>query len=364
MIDATDEKWLLGALVEGGNGSRAVRPNPKVGCVVVAAGQLVGAGFHAVCGGPHAEVVALQAAGAAARGATAYVTLEPCAHYGRTGPCVDALVAAGIARVVIGAADPHPQAQGGAAALRAAGIAVEFAGDPAPAIRLAEVFFANQLHQRPWVQLKLAMTMDGRIAAADATSRWITGSAARTQVAALRAQADAVVVGSGTALADNPRLDLRHGSDSAAALPMRVVVDRRGRLATDRGCALHVHDASRQPTVVVTSQNDVDWSRFCQGGAQVIRVVHGDDWLRRALAELLRRGVCHLLCEGGATLAAALVQAQCADQLDLLIAPKLLGAGVPVMASLGIGTLADAHTWQWDDMRRCGDDVWLSARPL
>ena len=364
MIAPADEKWLQRAVVEGANGTRAVRPNPKVGCVVVADGQLAGAGFHAACGGPHAEIVALQAAGGAARGATAYVTLEPCAHYGRTGPCVDALVAAGIVRVVIGAADPHPQAQGGAAALRSAGIAVEFASDPTPALRLAEVFFANQHYQRPWVQLKLAMTMDGRTAAADATSRWITGSEARAQVAALRAHADAVVVGSGTALADNPRLDVRHGSDPAARLPVRVVVDRRGRLAAEPGCALHLHDASHQPTWVITGQNDVDWSRFCAGGAQVCGVAEGDDWLHRALAELLRRGVYHLLCEGGATLAAALVQARCVDQVELLVAPKLLGSGVPVMASLGIGTLADAYVWQWDGVQRCGDDVWLSARPV
>lgn len=364
----TDAQWLLAAAAAAAQGTRAVRPNPRVGCVLVAPdGTLVASGFHGRVGGPHAEVEALRAAGDRARGSTAYVTLEPCNHTGRTGPCSEALLHAGVTRVVIGQPDPHPLASGGAARLLAAGVAVAWAPPDSPAALacadVAEVFLTGVRKQRAWVQLKLAASADGRTAAADGTSQWLTGEPARHAVHQLRADADAVLVGSGTALADNPRLDVRHLPAYDGPLPLRVVLDRRLRLPPTH----HLADTHRQPTRVYTLP-DAAHTAASTGlqaqGVQVVALADGPDWLQRVLADLLANGQQQVLCEGGATLATALLRDQLVDRLDLMLGPLLLGQGTPLLGDLGIATLRDALRWRWSDPTRCGDDVWLTARPL
>ncbi len=355
-----DEHWMARAIALAGQGTRAVRPNPKVGCVLVQATEVVGEGFHAACGGPHAEIHALRMAGERARGSTAFVTLEPCNHHGRTGPCTEALIAAGVARVVAAVRDPNPKAQGGLDRLQAAGIAVAHGVGAAAARTVAEVFLTNVEHKRPFVQLKLATTADGRVAATDGSSRWVTGLAARAEVARMRAEADAVLVGSGTALADDPRLDLRHAND-AGPLPVRVVLDRRGRLAVLDPATRHLGDTAAQQTRIVTARPD-GWANWRDRGAQVLILQDRAEWLAQALASLLADDLCHVLCEGGPTLAAALLSAQLVDRVDIFVAPKALGAGLAAVADVGVATIDGAIGWRWTDLRRCGDDAWLTGR--
>ena len=362
---ASDLAWMLRAVAEGGRAGKATRPNPRVGCVLVADGNVVGVGHHAQLGGPHAEIVALQAAGGRARGATAYVTLEPCAHHGRTPPCADALLAAGVARVVIGMADPNALAGGGADRLRAAGLSVDVGVAAESAAGLAEVFLVNQLEQRPFVRLKMAATLDGQVAARDGSTRWITGPAARQMVHGWRAGADAVLVGSGTALADDPRLDLRH--DVAGEAPLRVVLDRRLRLQPH----CHLADVSVQQTLVFCEPPAALSPRSVElrgRGVQVqaVQALDGTSaaWLRSVLQELLARDVYEVLVEGGPTLAASLLNAALVDRLELFLAPKLLGGGQPMWPDLVANSLDDALRLQFDEVRPVGEDIYLSARPL
>ena len=377
-LSAVDRHWLAEAVAAGKQGDRRVRPNPQVGCALVLPsavgnGHLVASGHHAQVGGPHAEVVALRAAGAAAGGCTAYVTLEPCNHTGRTGPCSEALIAAGVSRVVIGWRDPHPTAGGGAERLAAAGLAVTIADPNEPVAlacaELADVFLVNHLQHRAYVQLKLAATLDGRTAAADGTSRWITGPTARKQVHLWRQHADAVLIGSGTALADNPRLDLRELARDAGPMPLRVVLDRRLRLQPTS----HLAQTEHQPTLVYVGhpavlQTPQAQQLMAQGVGLVVvpetaSSAGGDkqDWLQRVLQDLAQRNVHHVLCEGGATLAAALLADRLVDRIDLLLAPLLLGAGRPLIDDMGIRTLPDAHRWRWTSAMALGEDVWLTA---
>jgi diaminohydroxyphosphoribosylaminopyrimidine deaminase/5-amino-6-(5-phosphoribosylamino)uracil reductase len=313
-------------------------PNPAVGAVVLAAdGTPVGEGATAPPGGPHAEVVALARAGDRSRGGTVVVTLEPCAHTGRTGPCVDALIAAGIVRVVVAVPEPTELAGGGADRLRAAGVDVEVGGGRAEAEEGAlSGWLTGVREQRPFVVWKVAATLDGRVAAADGTSRWITGAEARAAVHRLRAGCDAVVVGSGTALTDDPELTVR-GTDGTPAerQPLRVVVDRRNRLpATAR-----VLDGAA-PTLV---------SRAADPAA--------------LLAELFDRGVRRVLLEGGPTLAAAFLRDGLVDEAVVHLAPTFLGSGPALVGDLGISTIADALTLRIVGVTRMGGDVQLRLRP-
>jgi diaminohydroxyphosphoribosylaminopyrimidine deaminase / 5-amino-6-(5-phosphoribosylamino)uracil reductase len=234
-----DSRWMRRALELAERGRWTVSPNPLVGCVLVRDGEVVGEGWHFRAGGPHAEVAALEAAGELAAGATAYVTLEPCGHAGRTGPCTQALLAAGVSRVVAAIPDPHPEAGGGAAMLRADGVRVDVGVLAEEARRQNAVFLHGVAAGRPYVTLKLAVSLDGRIAAADGTSRWLTGPQARRHAHALRAEADAVAVGSGTVLADDPLLTVRLDG-YAGPQPLRVVLDRRVRTRPSH----RVHEAS------------------------------------------------------------------------------------------------------------------------
>jgi len=313
-------------------GLGSTSPNPSVGCVVLdATGSVAGEGATQPPGGPHAEVVALRAAGGrAARGGTAVVTLEPCAHTGRTGPCTQALIDAGVARVVYAAADPDPLARGGAHALLAAGVDVEQTPHPPPYLRPWLV--AVRLG-RPAVTWKYAATLDGRSAAADGTSRWITGPEARADVHLLRSRVDAVVAGSGTVLADDPQLTARDAAGMPLPRqPLRVVVDRRHRTSD----AARVFDSSGPTLRLDGSPHDV-------------------------VDELHARGARHVLLEGGPTLAGAFVAADLVDEVVGYVAPALLGAGPAALGAAGIATIAGARRLRLVDVTTVGGDLRLTA---
>ncbi len=307
------------ALASRGWGQTA--PNPMVGAVVVRDGVVVGEGFHARFGEAHAEVRALAAAGDRARGADVYVTLEPCGHTGKTPPCTVALEAAGVRRVIAAVRDPGAVAGGGAERLRGAGIAVELGLDAPEAIELnAPFFFASTAPARPWITLKLALSLDGAIAGASRSPRWLTGEAARRYVHHLRAQHDAVAVGIGTAIADDPQLTVRHGRRPRVA-PLRVVFDRTTRLSTD---ARLVTGARRAPTLVLAERPDAGVSGRLRAAGVEVETTSG---LPGALQLLAGRGVRSLLVEGGAGLAGSLLAAGVVDRLIIFQSPILLGEG-------------------------------------
>lgn len=313
--------------------------NPRVGCVLLdPQGRTLGEGWHGGAGTAHAEVAALEdarRAGHDVRGATAVVTLEPCDHTGRTGPCTEALLAAGVARVVHAVDDPNPAAAGGAARLRAAGVEVVGGVRQDEGEALLTVWLHAVRTGRPWVTLKVATSLDGRVAAADGTSRWITSAAARRHAHGHRAAVDAIAVGTGTALTDDPVLTARPADGSTVdRQPMRVVVGRRdvpegARLRGPGGPYLHLrtHDVTE------------------------------------VLSRLAERQVRHLLVEGGPTLAAAFLRAGVVDELHAYVAPVLLGAGPSAVADLGITTIGAAPRWRTVRTVPLGDDVLLVARP-
>ena len=313
-------------------------PNPAVGAVILTTdGTPVGEGATAPPGGPHAEITALAQAGERARGGTAVVTLEPCAHTGRTGPCADALIEAGVARVVVAVPEPTELAGGGADRLRAAGIDVEVGveQDAAEEGALADWLTAVREH-RPYVVWKVAATLDGRVAAPDGTSRWITGEQARAAVHRLRAGCDAVVVGSGTALTDDPQLTVRDADGQPTGRqPLRVVVDRRGRVPE----TARVFDAAA-PTFVSRAATAAE-----------------------LLAELYARDVRRVLLEGGPTLAAAFLRDGLVDEVVVHVAPTFLGAGPSLVGDLGISTMADALSLRIVDLLPMGGDVQIRLRP-
>lgn len=352
----TTEQAMARAVELAARGLGRTAPNPVVGCVVLdAAGIVVGEGWHDRAGGPHAEVVALADAGEAARGGTAVVTLEPCRHTGRTGPCTTALLEAGIARVVVAVPDPTETAGGGADLLRRKGVdVVEGVGREA-----AEHGNRAWLHAvttgRPWVTWKLASTLDGRTAAADGTSRWITGPTAREAVHRLRAERDAVLVGAGTLRADDPHLAVR-GLDDVTQ-PLRVVLDPRAEVPLT---ARVLDDVA--PTLVVVAEG-TDAARLTDAGVDVLAVPAGERGLDLAvlLAALHARGVHSVLLEGGAHLAASAVAADLVDEVVAHIAPALLGAGSPVLADAGITTMTEALRLTTTDVARLGDDVAVTA---
>jgi diaminohydroxyphosphoribosylaminopyrimidine deaminase/5-amino-6-(5-phosphoribosylamino)uracil reductase len=342
-------------------------PNPAVGCVIVREGRVVGRGWTAIGGRPHAEAEALARAGAWARGATAYVTLEPCAHVGRAGPCAQALVAAGVARVVAAIEDPDPRTAGqGFAALRSAGIAVDVGIEAEAARELNAGFLLRLAEGRPLVTLKLAASADGRIATHGGDSRWITGAQARARVHALRATHDAIMVGTGTALVDDPELTCRlPGCDQPPAV--RVVLDRRLRLPLTHRLVAHARQA---PTLVVTSAKaDPDRAQAMRdAGIDVVTApeARGGLDLAGVLRQLGARGLTRVLCEGGGHLAAALLRAGLVDRLVRFGAGLVIGGdGIPAVAPLGIDRLADAPRFRLAGVEACGGDVlelWARAR--
>jgi diaminohydroxyphosphoribosylaminopyrimidine deaminase/5-amino-6-(5-phosphoribosylamino)uracil reductase len=331
-VAGSDETYMERA-VELAQGVRtSTSPNPWVGCVIVnAAGQIVGEGATAPPGGPHAEVAALAQAGEAARGASAYVTLEPCAHYGRTPPCTAALVAAGITRVVAAIEDPDPKVSGGGlSALGSSGVAVTTGVLSATVTQQLRPYLVQRSTGRPFVVLKLATTMDGRTAAPDGSSRWITGTEARHDVHLLRAESDAVLVGAATVRLDDPELTVRDAGVGKDPQPLRVVLG-------------HVPAGAR---------------------VQPVLELGGD--LGAVLDELGRRGVLQLLVEGGASVAGQLHRAGLVDRYVFYVAPAFLGGddGRPVFAGPGVATMADAWRGRLVSARHLGEDLRIDLEPL
>lgn len=332
--DARDAAFMRRALELAARGSWP-DPNPRVGCVVVdASGELVGEGWHRGAGTPHGEAAALGVAGDRARGATAYVSLEPCAHTGRTGPCADALVAAGVSRVVYGQDDPNGDAAGGSDVLRAAGVDVVAGVLADEAAALNERWARTIALGRPLVTWKFAATLDGRSAAADGTSQWITSEEARADVHALRASRDAIVAGTGTVLVDDPRLTVRTG-------PGRMPL---GSLA------------GRQPSRVVVGLRDVPASaRVREGPGEVLHIRSRDP--HDVLAVLWDAGIRDVWLEGGPTLASAFLRAGLVDEVYAYFAPALLGAGRPAVGDLGITSMDGIRRLDIGDVQRVGADL-------
>lgn len=315
-----DAKYMRSALALASKGRGRTAPNPMVGALVVRGGTIVGRGHHAAFGGEHAERIALREAGDRARGATLYVTLEPCTHTGKQPPCVEAVLASGIVRVVLAVRDPNPAAGGGVERLRAAGIEVMVGPEEAAVRELNAPFFHSFASDRPWVTLKLAVSVDGAIADAVGSPGWLTGERARRAVHRLRAGHDAVAIGVGTAIADDPLLTVRHGP-APRVMPVRVVFDRTLRLPPDSRL---VRTAAEAPLVVVAERPDAQRRAvLTRAGVTVVDAVDAPDALR-----LLRaRGILSLLTEGGAGLAGSLIAADVVDRLIIIQAPRLLGGG-------------------------------------
>jgi diaminohydroxyphosphoribosylaminopyrimidine deaminase/5-amino-6-(5-phosphoribosylamino)uracil reductase len=362
-----DEAWMLLALAAARRGSGRTHPNPSVGAVVWKGKRLLGRGTTRPPGGAHAEVVALAAAErrhgrAALRGASLAVTLEPCCFRGRTGPCTEAIIDAGIARVLIGCRDPHHRVSGrGMARLRRAGLKVQRGVLEVECHEHHRGFFSVCERGRPFVTLKLASTLDGRIATASGESRWITGPEARRMVHRLRARVDAVMVGSGTALADDPELTARSG-DRVVARPDRVLVDSRLRVPA---AARLYADSSQSETFVLTRPGARGRRAIAATGARLIDLPGpaGAIDLRAGLEALAENGLTSLLVEGGGELAAALLRAELVDEIHWLLAPILIGAdGRPALGSLGVQRLAQAAGLAVERTRRLGADLHIRAR--
>lgn len=338
-------------------------PNPRVGCVIAdAAGVVIGRGSTGPAGGAHAEIMALRnaaAGGHSVRGATAYVTLEPCSHHGRTGPCCDALVAAGIAKVVASLTDPNPLVAGqGFARLRAAGVAVQVGPGAQAARELNVGFFSRMLRHRPWVRMKLAASLDGVTALADGSSQWITGPAARADGHAWRARACALLTGIGTVLADDPRLDVR--ALHTERQPALVLLDSALRVPLD-AC---IFAADRAVHLYAAAENDAKRRALEQRGATlaVLPDSQGRVDLAAMLHDLARRQVNELHVEAGQQLNGALLRQGLVDELLVYLAPKLIGPGLGMAQLAPLAALSQAQALDFHGLERVGEDVRILAR--
>ena len=362
-----DAHYMARALELARKGWYSTHPNPRVGCVIVRDGQVVGEGWHVRAGEPHAEVHALRAAGELARGATAYVTLEPCSHHGRTPPCADALVNAGVARVVAAMQDPNPEVAGrGLQRLAQAGIEVGSGVLEGEARALNQGFLKRMEHGLPYVRVKLAMSLDGRTAMASGESQWITGPAARSAVQRLRAQASVVLTGADTVLADAARLTVRaqelglDDEQTALALsrpPLRVLIDGRLRVPLDA-------PFFRAGPALVATCAAVE-EQYANGPECLI--VPGADGmvdLRRLLLELAGRGVNDVLVEAGPRLAGAFAQQGLVDEYQIFVAGKFLGSSARPLLDWPLAQMADAPVLKIIEMRAVGDDWRVTAIPV
>ncbi|HVS76558.1 MAG TPA: bifunctional diaminohydroxyphosphoribosylaminopyrimidine deaminase/5-amino-6-(5-phosphoribosylamino)uracil reductase RibD [Steroidobacteraceae bacterium] len=371
MLTEFDRRMMARALALAERGLETTHPNPRVGCVIVQDEEVVGEGWHERAGEPHAEINALRAAGPRGAGATVYVTLEPCSHHGRTPPCVDALIAARVARVVFASQDPNPRVSGrGAEALRRAGVAVESGLLQDEAADLNPGFFKRMRSGRPWVRVKLAMSLDGRTALANGASQWITGPAAREDVQHWRARSSAILTGIGTVLADDPRLDIRLPGPSRAQ-PMRVVLDTQlrmpleARLLSVGGKVMILTGADRGDP---GAERATRRAQFASRGAIVEEVPRagGDGLDLAAVLDLLgRRELNEVWVEAGARLAGALLGQSLADELLVYIAPKLLGPQARPLVELGeLRELPSAPGFRIVESRQVGEDLRVRLRPL
>jgi diaminohydroxyphosphoribosylaminopyrimidine deaminase / 5-amino-6-(5-phosphoribosylamino)uracil reductase len=361
-----DHAWMREALALAERAVGLADPNPRVGCVIVSAdGRVIGRGHTQAAGDAHAEVMALRdAAGESLRGATAYVSLEPCSHHGRTPPCCDALVAAGLARVVVAVGDPNPLvASEGIARLRAAGIQVDV-GLLADAARELNIgFFSRMLRGRPWLRLKAAISLDGRTALPDGTSQWITGPAARADGHAWRKRASALLTGVGTVIDDDPRLDVR--LVPTARQPLRVIVDSKldtppgARILAPPGSVL-VYAAATAPTPERTAALR---ARGAVEIAQVAANANGKIELRAMLDDLGARGINELHVEAGARLNGSFVREGLVDEWLVYMAPRLLGSGRDLATFGPLASLTESVDLRWHGVERVGDDLRLMLRP-
>ncbi|WP_108445802.1 bifunctional diaminohydroxyphosphoribosylaminopyrimidine deaminase/5-amino-6-(5-phosphoribosylamino)uracil reductase RibD [Halomonas denitrificans] len=367
------ETWMARALKLAERGRYTTDPNPRVGCVLVKDGRVVGEGWHDRAGEPHAEVHALRAAGEAARGATAYVTLEPCSHQGRTGPCARALVEAGVAHVVVAMQDPNPQVAGrGIALLREAAIEVTVGVLEDEALALNSGFVMRMSHGRPFVRLKMAMSLDGRTAMRSGESQWITGPQARREVQRLRARSSAILTGVESIIFDNARLTVRaeqlalpDGEAIAARQPLRVVVDSRLRLPQAAAC---LREPGRTLVATLAEHEPERRARLEEAGAEVVVMPAAADGrvdldaLLHHLAEVEQAN--EVLLETGATLAGAMLEANLIDEMQLFVAPTLLGGEArPLFALPGLSLMAQQKGLEILDIRAVGQDWRITARP-
>ncbi|MBN9462728.1 MAG: bifunctional diaminohydroxyphosphoribosylaminopyrimidine deaminase/5-amino-6-(5-phosphoribosylamino)uracil reductase RibD [Burkholderiales bacterium] len=361
MFTAADHDFMQRALRLAHLGLTTTTPNPRVGCVVVRDGTIVGEGWHRRAGEPHAEVLALAQAGERARGATAYVTLEPCNHHGRTAPCVDALLAAQLGQVIVAMEDPNPAVNGqGLERLRGGGIDVRCGLLQQEAHELNIGFVSRMVRGRPWVRMKVAMSLDGRTALPDGTSQWITGEAARADGHAWRARACAVLTGIGTVKDDDPQLTVRHVP--AARQPLRVLVDSRfevdpaARVLAGGGtlvaCALAAPDRAAKTAVLQELGCEVITLPGARGKVDLVAL----------LRELARRGINELHVEAGYRLNGSLLREQCVDELLLYVAPALLGNAIGMADLPAPDELEQRVALQWHSVERIGDDLRILAR--
>jgi diaminohydroxyphosphoribosylaminopyrimidine deaminase/5-amino-6-(5-phosphoribosylamino)uracil reductase len=363
MIPASDHRYMARALRLAERGLVSTDPNPRVGCVLVRAGEVVGEGWHERAGGPHAEINALQQAGGQATGATAYVTLEPCCHHGRTPPCTEALMAAGVARVVVAMEDPNPHVAGkGLAALRQAGIDTRCGVLDTEAEQLNAGFVMRMRHGRPWVRCKLAMSLDGRTAMASGESRWITGEAARRDVHRLRARSSAIMTGVDTVLADDPSLTARPDTDAEQETrqPLRIILDSRLRTPLAAGLL-----QMTGKTLLVTGEADTEkTTRLARKGVDVVTLPmkEGRLDLPAVLQYLGTIEMNEVHLEAGATLSGALLQARLIDELVIYMAPHLMGnAARGLFALPGLESMNQRVHLSIRDIRAVGEDWRITA---
>ncbi|MEO1819863.1 bifunctional diaminohydroxyphosphoribosylaminopyrimidine deaminase/5-amino-6-(5-phosphoribosylamino)uracil reductase RibD [Pseudomonas sp.] len=368
---AADRSWMSRALMLAERGLYTTEPNPRVGCVLVVDGEVVGEGWHVRAGEGHAEVNALAQAGERARGATAYVTLEPCSHFGKTPPCADALIKAGVARMVAAMQDPNPQVAGnGLQRLREAGIAVECGLLEDQARALNPGFIKRMQQGLPWVRVKLAMSLDGRTAMASGESKWITGPAARADVQRLRARSGAVVSGADSVLLDDSALTVRTSElglppDEAAAAaerqPLRVLIDSLRRVPLEQR---FFREAG--PTLVISTSAEQAADDYLAVGSELLAVPGADGKvdLHAVLRTLAERGCNEVLVEAGAGLSGAFWRAGLVDELIVYMAPRLLGSQARPLMQLPFESMSEAMDVAVTDMRAIGQDWRITARPI
>ncbi|MDI3317556.1 MAG: bifunctional diaminohydroxyphosphoribosylaminopyrimidine deaminase/5-amino-6-(5-phosphoribosylamino)uracil reductase RibD [Bacillota bacterium] len=368
--DEAGRRWMRRALELAERGRGRTRPNPMVGAVLVRDGEVVGEGFHERAGAPHAEVRALGAAGDRARGSTLYVTLEPCRHWGRTPPCTRALIRAGVRRVVAAMEDPDPRVAGqGLAELRAAGVEVAVGLMGEEARRLNEAYLTHRRLGRPFVTMKYAMTLDGRIATAARDSRWVSGEAARRRVHELRAQVDLVAVGVETVLADDPLLTVRLAEEGPEGRPnpIRLVLDSRARTPLESRL---LGTAAEAPVWIATTRHAPAerLEALRAAGAEILLLPDRDGRvdLRALFAELGRRGLLHVLLEGGATIHGAALAARVVDRLMVFVAPRIAGgsAALGPVGDPGVRRMAEALRLRPVACEPVGEDWLIVAEPL